>query len=295
MDAEYKEIVLEIPLHVTGFWVPIWRSEPLLSGSLGAGLLLEPRVIVEAKLCDAWDIEIRVGGKVLRAKPSLVNEIIKNEALHPACIRIRSPVPLGSGFAVSAAIALGVSLGSGLLSGLGLVESASLAHRAEVVAGTGLGDVVAMIYGRWLEARLSAGGPGLVRVESYSAPEREVAAVVLGEMSTSDMHRLLGERIIDEGSRAFAHFIQSPSLRSFFEQSRCFSRRVGMVSDEDTELFERLKSRMLIEDWYVKKKVAIILPRRGKEEEAFAELRDHYENVYRLRITGSGIVATFNG
>ncbi|BEP18451.1 hypothetical protein PYJP_18030 [Pyrofollis japonicus] len=291
MSDESRKVVLEIPLHVTGFWVPVWRSEPLLSGSLGAGLLLEPRVVVEARPCDAWNIEIRLGDEMLRALPPVVNEVTKNEALHPACISISSPVPLGSGFAVSATVALGVSLGSGLLSGLGFVEAAALAHRAEVVAGTGLGDVVAMVYGRWLEARLSAGGPGLARVESYSVPEREVVAVVMGEMSTSDMHRLLGEKIIDEGSRAFVRFIQSPSLRSFFEQSRCFSRRVGMASDEDAEFFERLRSRMLVENWYVKKKVAIILPRKGKEDVVFAELRDHYEGVYRLRITGSGVAA----
>ena len=283
-----QRVELRIPLHVTGFWLPVWRREPLLSGSLGAGLLFEPRVVVDAWPCNNWAVEVIAEDKPIKGPLRVAEEAARRVPAEPACIRIVSPAPLGAGFAVSAAIALGVALGAGLLSGLGVTEAALAAHAAEVIAGTGLGDVVAMLYGWGLEARLSPGGPGVARVESYPVPSHEVVAVVLGAMDTAEMHRLLGERLHSIAAPHYARFVSSPSLTSFLREARLFSIEAGMAPQSLVKILDGFLEEGLIEGWYVKKKVAVLFPVPDKVsvvEERVKQLLG--AKTYRIRVTST--------
>ena len=264
-----KRVKLWIPLHVTGLWIPVWRHSLLLSGSLGAGLLMEPGIEVEAPRAGEWRVEITVEGSQLSSLPSVASETLKlmNSAT-PAHIRISSPVPLGAGFAVSAGIALGIALGAGLLSGMGLLESASIAHEAEVRAGTGLGDVVAMLYGRGLEIRIAPGGPGLARVESYPVPCLEILAAVLGRMETGEMHRVLGERLYEAAAPRLARLLSRPGLITFLQEARGFSIESGMVGEELARLLDKLVDEKVLLGWYVKKKVLVMVPEKGETRRA---------------------------
>jgi len=282
-----KRVKLRIPLHITGLWVPVWRRSPLLSGSIGAGLLLEPHVVAEATSSSEWGIEILVEGRRLDRVPSIALETLRLvEDARPAHIVISSPVPLGAGFAVSAAIALGIALGTGFLNGWGLVESASLAHIAEVRAGTGLGDVVAMLYGQGLEARLSPGGPGIALVESYAVPRRDVVVAVLGSMETREMHRVLGERLYSAAPR-FARFLSRPSLASFLREARGFSIETGMVDEKLAGVLDGLVYENLLEGWYVKKRVAVLVPVPSKSGLLERRVNELGLRAYRLRIASA--------
>lgn len=287
-----KRVRLRIPLHVTGLWIPVWRKNPMLTGSIGAGLLLEPAVLVDASPSDEWSIEILVEGHKINQAPSIVLETLKLlEDVQSAHIVISTPVPLGAGFAISAAIALGISLGAGLLNGLGLVESASLAHIAEVKAGTGLGDVVAMLYGRGLEARLSPGGPGTAFVESYAVPRRDVIVAVLGSMETKEMHRVLGEKLYDAAAPRLARFLAKPTLATFLREAHGFSIETGMADEELAKLLDRFVEEAILEGWYVKKKVVVMVPVAGKTRVLEKRISELGLRVYRLRITNDVLEA----
>ena len=282
-----KHVKLWIPLHVTGLWIPVWRHNPLLSGSLGAGLLMEPGIEVEATRAGEWRVEITVEGSQLNSLPSIASETLKlMSSATPAHIRISSPVPLGAGFAVSAGIALGIALGAGLLSGMGIVESAGIAHEAEVRAGTGLGDVVAMLYGRGLEIRIAPGGPGLASVESYPVPRLEILAAVLGRMETKEMHRVLGERLYEAAAPRLARLLSRPELITLLQEARGFSIESGMVSEELARLLDKLVDERVLLGWYVKKKVLVMVPEEGETrrvEELIGGIIG--SSLYKLKLT----------
>ena len=282
-----KHVKLWIPLHVTGLWIPVWRHNPLLSGSLGAGLLMEPGIEVEAVPAKEWRVEITVEGRQLSSLPSVASETLKlMSSATPAHIRISSPVPLGAGFAVSAGIALGIALGAGLLSGMGIVESAGIAHEAELRAGTGLGDVVAMLYGRGLEIRIAPGGPGLASVESYPVPRLGVLAAVLGRMETREMHRVLGERLYEAAAPRLARLLSRPGLEAFLREARGFSIDTGMAEDKLAGMLDQLVRVGALRGWYLKKKVLImVLGAEGKQAvmERLASILS--KRFYSLRLT----------
>ncbi|MFN3268461.1 MAG: kinase, partial [Zestosphaera sp.] len=55
---------LKVPLHITGFWVPHITNNPLTTGSLGAGITLEP--FVEAEIKESPKDEVLVNSRVLK-------------------------------------------------------------------------------------------------------------------------------------------------------------------------------------------------------------------------------------
>jgi len=282
-----KRVKLWIPLHVTGLWIPVWRHSPLLSGSLGAGLLMEPGIEVEAVPAKEWRVEIVIEGRQLSSLPSIASETLKlMSGAMPAHIHISSPVPLGAGFAVSAGIALGIALGAGLLSDMGLLEAASIAHEAEVKAGTGLGDVVAMLYGRGLEIRIAPGGPGLASVESYPIPRLEILAAVLGSMETREMHKVLGERLYEAALPRLTRLLSRPGLETFLQEARGFSVDTGMAEDKLVGVLDRLVEEGALRGWYLKKRVLVMIPGKSGRRAIMERLAGILDRrFYSLRLT----------
>ncbi len=81
-----------------------------------------------------------------------VNYVIKELAKEPVEVRIKTPLPLGCGFGLSGASALASSYTLGKLFNLkkSKKELSFTAHMADVVSGTGLGDVINQYYGGFL-------------------------------------------------------------------------------------------------------------------------------------------------
>ena len=71
-------------------------------------------------------------------------------------------VPIGAGFGISAACALGTALGIAKILELNITfnKAASMAHLAEIEMQSGLGDVVAEVNGG-ITLRLKEGAPGV--------------------------------------------------------------------------------------------------------------------------------------
>ncbi len=270
---------IQIPLHVTGVWLPILHPNPLLSGSLGAGLLLDPPAIVNVYSCESQpsscNISIRSAGQLLSSNLDVIEEIKRSWSDLPGqdlLVEIDLPVALGKGYACSAIVALGVAIGYGLRAGLTLEESSRIAHIAEVKAGTGLGDVVALLYGRGLEIRYSPGGPGFARVESIPVRTTIITATLEGSMHTHQMHNKLGEKLYSIAAPRLASILEKPSFDVFVREARRFSIKAGFVSDELREFLDNLLETGLIKGWYVKKLVLVVVPRSEKRVEDIANL-----------------------
>jgi len=189
---------LFVPSHITGFFQIIPDLDPLRKGSRGAGIVLDKGVITDVSIEDGDGVDVIINGEsdsklssityktidLIKKRFTIVNEKIT--------INHEFQIPVGSGFGVSAACALGTSLGivKALKLPLTYNRAASIAHLAEIEMKSGLGDVIAEITGG-LVLRLKEGAPGYGRTDrilpgrSRGVDEYYIISKTLGEIETS--------------------------------------------------------------------------------------------------------------
>ena len=258
---------------MTGFWVPFHLDDPLASGSLGAGLLLEPGVYARA-VYGADGVTLVVSGEPVDAgRVEPLSMVIGRLGVEGLGVLVEAPAPLAVGYGVSAAVTLAAALAVAAVRTQNLTWAARLAHAAEVVAGTGLGDVIAEFEGRMLEVRLVPGAPGIGRVESLPIPINTVVTVELGRMHTREMHARHASAVAVEGLKALTRFLEEPRLESFLEAARDFSIRVGFAPPGLGMRLDKLVARGHAIGWYVKKKLALIVPEEDRLEDVVDELK----------------------
>ena len=96
-----------VPSHITGFFSILDNEDPLLKGSLGAGVLLDKGVITEIDECD--EFSILINGKKDEYNEVIILktiELMKKDFdfdLNNVLIKQIIQVPIGCGFGTSAA------------------------------------------------------------------------------------------------------------------------------------------------------------------------------------------------
>ncbi len=145
----------------------------------------------------------------------------------PAEVRIETEVPIGCGFGVSGAATLATALAANEMEGLGhdraaLVETA---HRAEVAAGTGLGDVFIQECGGLVWDR----GDGMQRM----ACTETIGYSTFGNIATADV---LGDdaavrRVATVGREALSDLDPTNGLAALFRASWAFATRTGLATE----------------------------------------------------------------
>jgi len=246
--------VVDVPLHITSMWLPKYTDDPVTTGSLGTGVVIRPGV----------KLTVRLGGK---GEPSvgLVDYVLaKFDA--DAIVSYESPVELGVGYGMSAALTLGTAVGVAALLGGSTIEAAKVAHIAEVENRTGLGDVIAEYYGGGIEVRVRPGPPGVGLLDRVPYPEDLVVLTVdLGRGSTPTMLRELANRLGEIGPRYVEKMINEPTYENFLRLSREFSREIGFLT---RDIEGRLSPCTRYADtYYVKKGVLVILTHEDEEEQ----------------------------
>ena len=153
-----------------------------------------------------------------------------------AAVRVETEVPIGCGFGVSGAATLATALAANAMDGLGhdrdaLVETA---HRAEVSAGTGLGDVFIQDRGGLVWNR----GNGLQR----SACTDAVQYATFGNIATADV---LGDAeamrtVAAVGQATLADLDPTDGLASLFKASWEFATRTGLAPERVVQAVEEV-------------------------------------------------------
>lgn len=216
-----------VPGHVTGFFTVDRDDDPLVAGSRGAGLALSEGVTVTVRT--AAEREIALNGEQVDVEA--VERVL--DALEASvAVRAVTDLPVGSGFGVSGAIALGAALATNdaLDRRLSTYELATVAHGAEVQAGTGLGDVVAQLHGG-VPVRLEPGSPQHNRMDAVPVRSR-VEFWTGGELSTADVIGGDTDAITRAGERALSALVEDPTLPTLMEASRRFSREADLLTDD---------------------------------------------------------------
>ncbi|MXV61188.1 sugar kinase [Natronorubrum sp. JWXQ-INN-674] len=224
-----EEATAFVPGHITGFFSAHPDDDPTKAGSRGAGLTLTDGVEVTVEPAADGESTVVLDGDELEIDPV---ETVLETLEAPARVEAESELPLGSGFGVSGAMALGTALAANHVfeRKLSANELVTIAHGAEVQAGTGLGDVVAQAHGG-APIRLEPGGPLENKLDAI--PQRaRVEYVSFGELSTADVLSGETDRLSAAGKQALSRVVEEPTLLSFMYASRMFAREAELVTEQ---------------------------------------------------------------
>ncbi|MFA9417835.1 pantoate kinase [Natrinema sp. HArc-T2] len=227
-----EEATAFVPGHITGFFSAHPDEDPTKAGSRGAGLTLTDGVEVTVEPTANEDSTIVLDGEELEIDP--VSTVLETLDV-TARVEAESDLPLGSGFGISGAMALGTALAANCVFAckLSTNELITIAHGAEVQAGTGLGDVVAQAHGG-VPIRLEPGSPQENTLDSIPARAR-VEYVSFGQLSTADVLSGDTETLTVAGEEALARVVEEPTLVSFMYASRRFARDAELLTDQVRE------------------------------------------------------------
>jgi pantoate kinase len=237
-----------VPGHVTGFFSAHPHEDPAVAGSRGAGVALSNGVRVTVRRTGATGAgptgedssgdgrtdggatgPTTLDGDAVAMPP--VDAVRRSLGVPGAAVHAETPLPLGAGFGVSGAMALGTAYAANRVFDAGRSENelVAVAHCAEVEAGTGLGDVVAQARGG-LPLRLEPGAPGYGAMDGIAARPR-VEYVTFGEVSTEDVLSGDTARLTAAGERALSDLRAHPTSERLVSLSRRFAREAGLTTD----------------------------------------------------------------
>jgi pantoate kinase len=229
------------PSHITGFFAAKPHKDPQKAGSIGCGLALALGATTTVK--KAVHTEIFLNGQLSEAPVS--RYVVGQLARSPVRVDTKLCMPLGSGFGASGAGALGCAYALNSLFDLGLTanQAAAVAHAAEVVNGTGLGDVIAQNTGG-LVVRLEPGAPGIGKVDRIPIPPLRIECVVRGPISTrqvlSDPAIML--EINKAGVSVIKELLGRPTLKEFMRLSRSFTKQICLASSWALDAIEAVEA-----------------------------------------------------
>lgn len=239
-----------VPAHITGFFAAHRRDEPQLSGSIGAGLCLSSGASTTVESApDLERTEILLNGSKSEAPVSrFVAERLAgrlNGDRGPVRLKTNLEMPFGAGFGASGAGALGAAYALNSIFGLGLTsnQAAAVAHEAEVISRTGLGDVIAQNCGG-LVIRLQPGAPGTGQIDRIPVSPIPISYVVHGPISTREV--LSDEKVMKAvnaaGEAALKEFLRKPTFPNFMLLSRRFTLESGLASDWALQAMESVEA-----------------------------------------------------
>ncbi len=246
-----RKVRVKVPLHITGFWAPVYKRNPVETGSIGAGLNIQAYfdAVVEPGDCSLVLNQRRVNVPVLDHVCRLLGEKVK--------VYASTPLPLGAGYGLSAAIALTAAVGIAFIRGTSSIEEAIwAAHKAEVLELTGLGDVIAMYYGGF-EARVEPGPPGIgFLVKLPYDPGLKIVTAALGTMDTRVMLKTYPYSLYQRAREYLKLLIENPSLELFLDLAGRFTRRFFDYGRVD-EILRGIGEGVV--GYYVKKKALVVV------------------------------------
>ncbi|QLG48983.1 pantoate kinase [Natrinema halophilum] len=227
-----EEATAFVPGHITGFFSAHPDEDPTKAGSRGAGLTLTDGVELTVEPATGDESSVVLNGTEINIDP-VVTVLETLDAT--ARVEADAELPIGAGFGISGAMALGTALAGNRVfeRKLSMNELVTIAHGAEVQAGTGLGDVVAQAHGG-VPIRLEPGGPQDNHLDAI--PERaRVEYVSFGGLSTADVLSNDTDQLTAAGKQALSRVVEEPTLLSFMYASRLFAREAELLTERVTE------------------------------------------------------------
>ena len=246
---------VEVPLHVSGLWFPVTKCSLINSGSLGAGVNLEIKLIAQPLYSGRKTI-------ILNDKEFFTEHygyILRNTGSRPVGVYAETPMRPGAGFAISSAASIATAIILQIVSGIRKTIEKMLwpAHEAEIMMSTGLGDVLAE-YSGGAEIRVRPGAPGIGLVEHipFDSSYRIVVADLGLSLGTPKMLSEITEKEYSYARSLYSSLLKEPSIEDLFSYSNMFTRKIFDYSVVDDILSP---IRRLVQGYYLKKSALVIL------------------------------------
>ena len=240
------------PAHVTGFFKAELEENTSLEnlGSQGAGFSIKKGVktIVRARKKTKYDItnfhlnilgyqtdNVQVSEFVIKKFLDLVGPDVFVDVDH----HITVPVGYGLGCSGAVALSLGLALNQALDTGLSKEQVGLIAHEAEIICKTGLGDVLASFYGGF-EIRTKSGAPGHGIVKKIKSGNHTAVIICFSPISTK---RFITERlhlINGLGGRMVTKLERSKNIIEFQDMSLEFAKYVNVITPKMTRVIKDL-------------------------------------------------------
>ena len=214
-----------VPGHITGFFSAHTATNAAQAGSRGAGIALT----------DGVEVAVTPGsGCQLNGEEVSITAVdsVRTRLGVDAAVAATTSLPVGAGFGVSGAVALGTAIAANAVFDRAKTENelVTIAHCAEVDAGTGLGDVVAQARGG-MPIRIDPGSPSHGHLDGLSARPR-VEYVTFGERSTEAVLAGDTDRLTVAGESALSNLLEQPTVEQFMASSRTFAAEADLLTDD---------------------------------------------------------------
>lgn len=221
------------PGHLSGYFRPVYGPDPAHTGSLGAGIVIREGVTTTIWPSDDTEVTVerrdpvsgKTIGKFFTSPP--IHYLLERMGV-TARVKTVCSLPIGAGFGLSAAALLSTATAANALFYLSLdaTECGALAHEAEIVHKTGLGDIAACMGG----GRDCRKGAGIMAdIEREHDIPASLCAVVFGPLPSPEV---LGS------PAAMARVISAfpgrcpEDTADFFRLSRRFTEESGLATPE---------------------------------------------------------------
>ncbi|WP_424014389.1 pantoate kinase [Halorubrum xinjiangense] len=252
-----------VPGHVTAFFSAHPADDPAVAGSRGAGVTLTDGVTVRVSATGGavdGGAEAATGGAAVGGAEATtggagettidgepgsigaVDDVLAELDAVGADVAVETDLPIGAGFGVSGAAALGAALAANDAFDRGRSENelVGIAHAAEVGRGTGLGDVVAQARGG-VPVRLEPGSPGVGALDGVPATAR-VEYVTFGELSTEAVLDGDTASLSAAGEDALDRLRADPRLPTLLDAARGFAREADLLVPEVADAIDAVET-----------------------------------------------------
>lgn len=211
------------PGHISGYFRRVEGSDPLTTGSVGAGVVIDEGVRSTVEPAAETDVRVVRQGRATAGSPPV--EYALDRLGVTARVVTECRLPIGAGFGLSAAALLATLTAINHLFDLDLSadEVAERAHEAEVLHRTGLGDVAASQAG----GVVCRTGPGIHANIARFYPGEPLYAVSLGPLPTASV--LSSEAAMARIAAAFPDRCPR-DLADFCLLSREFAEKSGLIA-----------------------------------------------------------------
>jgi pantoate kinase len=226
-EARYKGSFA--PASITCIFSPNVSEDPLLSGSVGVGFTIDRGVVARP-----YKSGVRLNGEDINF-PTV--EYVLN-AIEFDGVELSTNVPLGCGFGISGASAISTAF----LSEKPALELFDLAHKAEVVNLTGLGDVVTQSFAG-VVVRKNAKCPSRAIVERYTW-RFQLDFLILDSIPTKEVisNEVTKRKIERSGKKWTKEFLRKPTMKNLFLCSKGFAKETGLIEFVD-DVIEAVESK----------------------------------------------------
>ncbi len=235
------KITYRSPGSITLFFYPSGQRKNILSyGSYGIGLVINK--FVYSQIENSTNTEITINGKEYN---NTIQEKILDQLKLKARIDVKTDIDISQGFGTSAAGAISTAFALNRLFNLKMTyyEISSIAHRAEILNKSGLGDVASIITGGFT-IRLKPGIPPYGLIDTLEDGINEFVYLILNrpietKKVLQDKNKI---KIIKKyGKIAMTEFLKEKTIENAFKISLWFSKNVGILDNELNDIINIAK------------------------------------------------------